>query len=141
MEKSKNKVSINSLLETISKLKLEHQQTLFKLNKKKEKLAADLSIAHEKNTEKQNTIVQLQNEKEELLSQIRQLNDQIKSAGISKNRAYVVEEILGDKIVNKKKYYLVHWKGYGQDEDSWEPAKNLNCPYLVDKYNECKSKK
>lgn len=141
MEKIKNKVSIKNLMGTIAKLKLEHQQTLFKLNKKKEKLAADLSIAHKRNTENQNLIAKLQNEKEDLLSQIKQLKNQIKSADTSKNCDYAVEQILDDKIVNKKKYYLVHWKGYGDDEDSWEPAKNLNCPYLVDKYNESKHKK
>lgn len=138
MEKLKTKVSIKSLMETIAKLKSEHQQTLFKLNKKKEKLAADLLIAQRKNTEDQNLIMELQNDKEVLLSQIKQLNDQLQSAAASKNCDYAVEEILDDKFVNKKKYYLVRWKGYGEDENSWEPAKNLNCPYLVDKYNESK---
>lgn len=125
-------------METIAKLKSEHQQTLFKLNKKKEKLAADLLVAQRKNTEDQNLIMELQNDKEVLLSQIKQLNDQLQSAAASKSCDYAVEEILDDKFVNKKKYYLVRWKGYGADEDSWEPAKNLNCPYLVDKYNESK---
>lgn len=139
MEKSKSKVSIKSLLDTIAKLKFEHQQTLFKLNKKNEKLVADLSIAHRKNTENQNLIERLRNEKEELLSQIERTNEQIKSAGVSTNPNYVVEQILDDKIVRKKQYFLVRWKGYGEDDDSWEPAKNLNCPYLLDKYYESKS--
>lgn len=139
MEKSKNKVSIKSLMETIAKLKFEHQRTIFKLNKRNEKLVADLSIAQQKNTENRNFVEKLQNEKEELLSQIKQLNDQNKSAGVSTNTDYAVEQIVKDKIVNKKKYYLVRWKGYGEDEDSWEPEKSLNCPYLLDKYKESKS--
>ena len=24
--------------------------------------------------------------------------------------------------------FLIHWKGYSHDEDSWEPLENLNCP-------------
>lgn len=137
---SKSKLSIKHLLETISDLKTEHQKTVFKLNKKNEKLAADLSAAREMNAENQNLVDKLQNEKKELVTEVKRLTDQINSAGVSTNANYAVEKILDDKVVNKKKYYLVHWKGYDENEDSWEPAKNLNCPYLVDKYNESKKK-
>lgn len=76
MEESKPKVSIESLMATFAKLKFEHQQTLFKWNKKNEKLAVDLSIAQRKNTENQKMIAELQNDKRDLLSQIKQLNGQ-----------------------------------------------------------------
>ena len=29
-----------------------------------------------------------------------------------------------------KRYYLIKWKGYSQDENSWEPLKNLS--YVTD---------
>ena len=32
---------------------------------------------------------------------------------------------------NKRVEYLVHWKGYPQDEASWESATSLNCPDLL----------
>jgi len=38
---------------------------------------------------------------------------------------YEVEEILDSKIVRKKLLYYVHWKGYGPEERTWEPAENL----------------
>lgn len=125
---------------TIAKLKLEHQKTVFKLNKKNEKLEADLSFVRHKYTNQQNLIEKLQNEKKELLSQIEQLKDQIDSSRTLTNPQYVVEQILDEKIVNKKRYYLVHWRGYGTDDDSWEPEKNLNCPYLMDMYKKSKNR-
>lgn len=30
--------------------------------------------------------------------------------------------------------YLISWKGYDSDENSWEPTKNLNCPAKIAKF-------
>jgi len=38
---------------------------------------------------------------------------------------FEVDKILDKKIENNKVYYLVSWKGYGLDENSWEPSENL----------------
>lgn len=140
MEQKKKKPTVTSLIETISKLKIEHQRTVFTLNKKNEKLKADLSIANRENIENQNTIVSLQNENQLLATQIEQLKEQLQSAvKPTKNTNYAVENIIDDKVVNKKKYYLVRWEGFGEKDDSWEPRKNLNCPYLLDKYEQSKN--
>lgn len=142
METKKKRPTIASLMETISKLKIENQRTLFTLKKENEKLTADVLIANHKIIESQNTIVSLQEKNKELIAQIEQLTSQVNSDGKpTKNTTdYAVESIIADKIVNKKKYYLVHWKGYGETDDSWEPKKNLNCPYLLDQYEQSKSK-
>lgn len=48
METKKKRPTISSLLETIGKLKIEHQRSLFTLNKKNEMLTAELLIANQK---------------------------------------------------------------------------------------------
>lgn len=38
---------------------------------------------------------------------------------------YEVEKILQHRKVGRKIQYLVRWKGYGRDDDTWEPEANL----------------
>ena len=38
---------------------------------------------------------------------------------------YEVESVLDCRLYRGKKQYLVHWKGYGVDDRSWEPMDNL----------------
>jgi hypothetical protein len=52
---------------------------------------------------------------------------------------YEVEEILDSRRKGrwKKLEYLVHWKGYGKEEDTWEPANMIdNSMELVKKFHE-----
>lgn len=42
------------------------------------------------------------------------------------NNEYEVERILGDRIFRGKKQFLVLWKGYPEDEATWEPLENLS---------------
>lgn len=35
---------------------------------------------------------------------------------------------------DKSREFLVRWKGYRSEYDSWEPEEHLNCPDLIDKY-------
>lgn len=57
--------------------------------------------------------------------------DEVVRGDISK---YVPEKILGNKIIKRKKHYLVKWRGY--DETTWEPANTLkqDVPDMVNKY-------
>ncbi|KNE90988.1 hypothetical protein PSTG_15591 [Puccinia striiformis f. sp. tritici PST-78] len=46
-----------------------------------------------------------------------------------------VEEILHWRKRRSKNQFLVAWKGYGPEANSWEPEANLkNCKQLVDKF-------
>lgn len=44
---------------------------------------------------------------------------------------WVVEEILDSKVINRKLRYLIKWKGFGIDHNSWEPWDNVSTPNLV----------
>ena len=42
-------------------------------------------------------------------------------------QAWNVQEILDSRVYRKKVKYLVHWEGYTHNDDNtWEPIKNLN---------------
>jgi hypothetical protein len=53
----------------------------------------------------------------------------------TKEPLYEVEEIKGHQLINEKPHYLIHWKGYEQTEDTWEPEENLT-PKLLQTYRQ-----
>ncbi|KAK4876830.1 hypothetical protein RN001_009336 [Aquatica leii] len=52
---------------------------------------------------------------------------------------YEVEEVIDEKMVKGVRHYLIRWKGYDQDGDTWEPESTLDCPELIKKFKEQKS--
>ena len=50
---------------------------------------------------------------------------------------YEAEQIVSKKVHRGKALYLVRWKGYGEDDDSWEPLEQLtSCRELVAAFEE-----
>jgi hypothetical protein len=47
-----------------------------------------------------------------------------------------VERILAQRRVGRGMQYLVKWKGYPNEDSSWEPRANLNCPDLLAEFEE-----
>ena len=41
---------------------------------------------------------------------------------------FEVEEIVNHRYRKGKIQYLIRWKNYGAEDDTWEPHENLDCP-------------
>jgi len=65
--------------------------------------------------------------------------------GEPEEEEYIVEKILDKrKGKNGKVEYLLKWKGYGDDDNTWEPKDHLECNHLIDEFEKqhaAKSKK
>ena len=55
---------------------------------------------------------------------------------------FVVEKILKHRTTKKGTIeYFLKWKGFPNEENTWEPAENLNCPDLIDAYKKLQEDK
>ena len=55
-------------------------------------------------------------------------------------KAYLVRDIRADRLIGKRKDYLVLWEGYSSSESSWVPAKDVSL-FARKLYNAKKQKK
>jgi reverse transcriptase-like protein/integrase-like protein/chromodomain-containing protein/aspartyl protease len=56
---------------------------------------------------------------------------------VADDTEYEVEQILDTRKHNKERQWLIKWKGYGHEENTWEPIKNLtNCQPLLRQYRQ-----
>ena len=46
---------------------------------------------------------------------------------------HVIEKILNERIEANKKEYLVKWKDYEDEDNTWEPKENLS-PEIIEEY-------
>ena len=53
---------------------------------------------------------------------------------MSEGKQYIVEKVIGKKIVNGKIMYFVKSKGFGENDNTWEPIENFSDPKPYEDY-------
>lgn len=151
---------LNEHKNELTAVKLKYDQNVQKFNREIAKISLGLKTAEseiqklkkehleEKAIDKK-LIDKLDSEKKILSARVKQIQScthlNVSSNGehtIDKNdgaeNEYEVDKLIADERVGKTRYYLVRWKGYGREDDTWEKEQNLSCPTILEEYNKRK---
>lgn len=155
-ENQKLYIEVKSKQQIISACDDEKNRLQFE-NSKQQKVIAELThkqqtivSAHEGQqhrfqeelSKQQKIIVQLSHENKNSQAKIKQLmattsverTKEVNSTVDEKLDEYEVQAILNHTIKRGQRTFLIRWKGYSSNVDTWEKECHLNCPQILKKY-------
>ncbi|XP_012284332.1 uncharacterized protein DDB_G0283697-like isoform X2 [Orussus abietinus] len=53
---------------------------------------------------------------------------------VTNEEEYEVEKVVAYRTIKGRRQFLVRWKNYGEEADTWEQEKDLNCPELIEEF-------
>lgn len=121
------------------------QQSFSALSNEHSSLRSELLNAKNESTASKNTISNLKSENRKLCAVIKQLKSG--SANSNANHfgpdnaiddLYEVEKLLAHKNKKDGVHYLVRWKNYSAEDDTWQKESDLQCPKILKEYKRTK---
>lgn len=150
-------------LKNLKRKLVESENTIASSNNEKENLSSELAHIESKlqqcaekikcevqdNVEKAKTITRITRENRQLKARLNQyhssdthrlhhVHTSVNANYVAQNTStneYEVDRLLSHKIKNRKTYFLVRWKGFTSEHDTWESENNLkNCRKILTEY-------
>lgn len=132
------------LITMVSTQKEENQHVTNELEEAKQKLA---TYSSEK-VDLQGIISTLKSNKHRLTTEFKEVNEkcsyildenmklklEVEQFNLRADNQYEVEKLISHKKSKSQQCFLVRWKGFSSDHDSWVPQKDLMCPEILETY-------
>lgn len=122
------------IMELTSKLEILQQEK----NEQCTRFENELRTPEDRANELQKKISSVSNENEILKKRVNEFNLQTPKANLKKSTKENVEYEVEALLAHKKKYgrmcYLIRWKNFGPNHDTWERETNLNCSSMLNRY-------
>lgn len=136
------------LIEEMIVAKTQNQKLIVDIKNKEQIIAAHMTEQRRlinELSQKEKAFFQLSRENGSLQAKIKQLMASASAHNVIINHApeespeeekdvYEVEDIVDHKYKKGQRLFLIRWKGFSPEEDTWEKESNLNCAQILIKY-------
>lgn len=101
-------------------------------------IGANIEDLYKKEIEKTERLKAIVKQRDETIDQLNLKIDELLAANVNKSleERYEVKDILKVRYrKNGLREFLIRWKNYSPNSDTWEPESNLSCPDLLEQFS------